>query len=155
MKLDVLLRSLFVVLVVALSLTVFSWITSDRSEAVADAPGGGGGGMTANGWIVVASNLGETGDGLIYVLDTERETLMVYAFYRRAGIARGANRFDGDLEFLAGRHVKWDSLFSSRYVFPYSMGGGRRPRRDVHMPSQVQKAYLKLEAEGKGSPRPK
>jgi hypothetical protein len=152
MKLDLLLKVLFCAFLVALSLTIFSWITSERSPARADAPAAGGAGMGTNGWIVVGSNLGHTGDGMIYVLDTNRETLMVYAYYRRAGLARGGNRFDGDLEFLAGRHVKWDSLFSAQHVYPYAMQKRRLPRHDVYMPDQIKNELLKRrdEAEKKG-----
>lgn len=112
MKTETLLKCALMMLVVALGVVVTSWAGSEKNTARAEPS------SSAGNWILVTSTI-NTGENLLYMFNTEREVLLVYAFYRR-GMAKGASRYRGDLEFLAGRHCKWDALYSQRSLFPYA-----------------------------------
>ena len=134
MKLHMLLKATLAFLLVALIVTIASWITSEYVEARAQ----GGGGSASGEWIMVASILRE-GEGMIYVLNTKRETLLVYAYHRgRKSISK--RLFTGDLQLLAGRHVKWDVLYSQLLPYPTE----RKTSKDLLTPAQMKAAYEKV-----------
>ena len=114
MRTEALLKCALVTLVVALAIVVTSWVGSEGNEANAQT------GSAAGNWILVTSTI-QPGESLLYMFNAEKEVMLVYAFYRRAGTARGTNRYRGDLEFLAGRHCKWDALYAQRRLFPYAV----------------------------------
>jgi hypothetical protein len=136
MKTDVLLKTALFLLVVGLAVTLTSWVGSERNEAIA-ATGG-----AAGSWIVVAEQTahgnGEA-DSLIYVLNTEKETLLVYSFWRRTS-TRGTSRMRGDLDFLAGRHIKWDLLYSQQVPYPYKAIRQRVPS-GLAMPAEMKALF--------------
>jgi hypothetical protein len=113
MKTAALLRLALVALIVVLAIVITSWVGSENNPARADQA------SSAGNWIVVTSTI-QAGESLLYMFDAEGEILPVYAYYRRAGNGRGATRYRGDLEFLAGRHCKWDALYSQQRLFPYA-----------------------------------
>ena len=113
MRTEVLLKCALMTLIVALAVALTSWIGSESNEARAQSGG------AAGNWILVTSTI-QNGEGVLYMFNAEREVLLVYAFYRRSGAGRGSSRYQGDLEFLAGRHCKWDSLYSQQRLFPYA-----------------------------------
>jgi len=113
MRTEALLKCALMMLVVALAVVVTSWVGSENNVARAER------GSSAGNWILITSTI-QTGESLLYMFNTERQVLLVYAFYRRAGTTRGASRYRGDLEFLAGRHCKWDTLYSQRRLFPHA-----------------------------------
>jgi|GEM_PF-2652199 len=129
MKLETLAKTALFGLVLALAVVLTSWFTSERSPAYADVSQGGG-------WIMVSSQLA-VGDGMIYLFNTEKEVLLVYAFYRRQG-GGGTSRFRGGLEFIAGRHCKWDTLFSQQLPYPLRSGSS-----DTHTPAQMKALFDK------------
>lgn len=134
MKLRMLLKATLAFLLVALIVTIASWITSEYVEARAQ----GGGGGASGDWIMVASTL-RTGEGMIYVLNTKRETLLVYSYHRgRKSTSR--RLFTGDLQLLAGRHVKWDLLYSQLLPHPTE----RRSSKDLVTPKQMKMRYEKV-----------
>jgi len=133
MRMQSLLKAVLLLLVVALAVTVTSWVTSEYAEARAD----GGGGGVAGDWIMVASTIRD-GEGLIYVLNTKKEVLLVYA-YHRGKKSTSRRLFTGDLQFLAGRHCKWDVLYSQLLPYPTE----RASSRDLLTPAQIKKLYEK------------
>jgi hypothetical protein len=137
MRLGTLLKTVLMLLIVALAVVLTSWVTSEMIPARAQ----GGGGMAGGEWIMVSAQLGG-GDGYIYMFNTQKEVLLVYAFYRRAGVTRGSNRFSGDLEFLAGRHCQWDMLYSQLVPYPYGVLRRRVPS-DTHTPAQMKQLFEK------------
>jgi hypothetical protein len=137
MKMETMLKTALMLLVVALMVTVTSWVSSEVTSARAQAASGGGG-SSADGWMMVASQL-VNGDGMIYMFNAKKEVLLIYAFYSRSN-SRGASRFSSsDLEFLAGRHCKWDALYSQVSPYPRSA-----PRSNTHTPAQIKAAFEKL-----------
>jgi len=137
MKLQVMLRTALILLLVTLAAVVFSWVTSDQSTALAQ----GGGGSASGAWMMVSSQA-VSGDGYIYMFNSDKEVLLVYAFYRRSNPTQGTSRLRGDLEFIAGRHCKWDLLYSQLTPFPYVLVG-RTPPSGVPMPAQMKKQFEK------------
>ncbi len=137
MKIERLLRMLMIVLVVSLVAALASWLSSEQSVARAQ----GGGGSASGSWILVTSTI-QSGESLLYMFNTDKEVLLVYAFYRRAGTGRSTSRYRGDLEFLAGRHCRWDALYSQLTPYPYELEGRRVPS-SVHTPAQVKKRFEK------------
>jgi hypothetical protein len=138
MKTDVLLKTALFLLVVGLAVTLTSWFSSERNEALA------ANGAAAGQWIIVSEqnqHSANESDSLIYVLNTEKETLLVYAFWRRTG-ARGSSRMLGDLEFLAGRHIKWDLLYSQKVPYPYKALRRRIPS-GLAMPTEMKQLFEK------------
>jgi hypothetical protein len=135
MKLRVMLKTALILLVITLTAVVFSWVTSGPSTALAQ----GGGGSASGAWMMVSSQA-VSGDGYIYMFNSEKEVLLIYAFYRRSNPDRGTSRMVGDLEFIAGRHCKWDLLYSQLTPFPYVMRG-RTPPSGVPMPAQVKTLF--------------
>jgi hypothetical protein len=135
MKTDTLLRAALMLLVIALVVVITSWVSSEHSPALAQ----GGGGSASGHWILVASTI-QTGESVLYMFNTEKEVLLVYAFYRRSGTTRGQSRYQGDLEFLAGRHCKWDVLYSQLTPYPYKVRGRRVPS-NVYTPAQLKKLF--------------
>ena len=142
MKLEVLLKTALMLLIIALAVVITSWVTSGHTEALAQ----GGGGSASGSWMMVSAEI-QPGESLLYMFNADREVLLVYAFYRRAGVTRGARRYQGDLEFLAGRHCKWDLLYSQLRPYPY--GAGRRVSSGVHMPAQLKEFFEKAGKAGK------
>jgi len=135
MKVETLLKTALLLLVVALTVVLTSWLSSEATVARAQ----GGGGSAAGNWILVTSEI-QAGEGLLYMFNAESETLLVYAFYRRSGTTRGQTRYKGDLEFLAGRHCRWDALYAKLTPYPYEIRGRRVPS-DLFTPAQVKKLY--------------
>ena len=136
-----LLRGMLMVLVAALVAVAASWLSSEQSPAQAQ----GGGGSASGHWILVSSEI-QPGEGLLYMFNAEKEVLLVYAFYRRSGTTRGTSRYRGDLEFLAGRHCRWDMLYSQLVPYPYKLEGRRVPS-SVHTPAEIKK-HFERESEG-------
>jgi len=133
MRPSVLLKGLFVVLLGALAVTLLSWVTSQHQAARAQ----GGGGAAAGKWLMVASELRQ-GEGLVYLFNTDKEVLVIYA-YHRGRKRMGRNNFDGDLQFLAGRHCKWDALYCQQLPFPT-----KPPPKGSHTQKEIEKRYLDL-----------
>ncbi len=131
MKTDALLRLALVALIVGLAGVITSWVGGENNPARADQ------GSSAGSWILVTSTI-QNGENLLYMFDAEREVLLVYAFYKRAGNGRGPTRYQGDLEFLAGRHCRWDVLYSQQRLFPYAARNEKVPSR-VATPKQLKK----------------
>ncbi len=132
MKTDVLLKTVLALLVVALAVTLALWFGSEQTAARAQ----GGGGSSAGNWILVASTLRD-GEGLLYVFNTEKEVLLVYSYNRgRRSGSSGRNLFDGDFDFLAGRHCKWDVLYSQLRPYPTEA-----PKSDRHTPAQMKSQF--------------
>jgi hypothetical protein len=133
MKIEMLLKAVLVLLVVALVVTLTSWATSEWTTARAQ----GGGGQAGGNWIMVASEL-RAGEGLIYMFNTDKDVLLVYAYHRGRRRGGRGNTFDGDLQFLAGRHCKWDLLFSQMLPYPTE-----RPKSGMHTPAQMKSMFEK------------
>ena len=130
MRLETLLKSALMLLVVLLAVVITSWVGSESREARAE----GGGGANSGNWMMVSSEL-RPGEGLIYMFNTEKEVLLVYAFHR--GRRTDSNRlFTGDLQFLSGRHCKWDLLYCTLIPYPKEL-----PKSDMHTPGQVKRLY--------------
>jgi hypothetical protein len=136
-----LLKMTLLALAVMLAVVVASWLGS--ASDVADAAPSGVGGAAGN-WILVTSTI-QSGESLLYVFNADKEVLLVYAFYRRSGVSKGASRYRGDLEFLAGRHCKWDMLYSQRRPYPYGLGQGE-PSKHAHTPAQLKRALKQLDS---------
>jgi len=134
MKVEILLKTVLVLLLVLLAVVITSWMTSERMAARAQ----GGGGSGSGDWLMVASEL-RSGEGLVYLLNTKKETLLVYSYHRgRRSRTTGRNRFDGDFQFLAGRHCKWDLLYSQLLPFPKE-----KPKSDMLTPAQLKMLFEK------------
>ncbi len=131
MKADKLLKAALVLLLMGLCVTLTSWIGSEFTQARAQ----GGGGGEAGEWIMVASTIRE-GQGLIYVINTRREVLLVYA-YHRGRRARDDRRFTGHLEILAGRHMRWDVMYTQQRPFPTDS----RLYDDFPTPEEMRRAF--------------
>jgi len=133
MKVEALLKTVLVMLAVALAVVLTSWVAGERHDARAQ----GGGGAKADEWMMVASTL-RAGEGLIYMFNTQKQVLLVYAYHHgRSGGRR--NNFDGDLQFIAGRHCTWDLLYSQQRPFPAGA-----PPKGLLTPRQVKDEYDKL-----------
>ena len=135
MKTETLLKAALMLLVVCLAVVLTSWLSGEATVARAQ----GGGGSAAGNWILVTSAI-QNGEGLLYMFNAEKEVLLVYAFYRRSGSGKGATRYRGDLEFLAGRHCRWDALYSVLSPYPYETGRRRVPT-DLLTPGQIKKLF--------------
>ncbi len=136
MKLETLLKTVLVLLIVGLAAVVGSWFTSEFSAARAQ----GGGGSASGEWMMVSSEL-SSGNGLIYLFNTQKQVLLVYG-YHRGFVARATrNTFQGDLQFLAGRHCQWDLLFSQLVPFPYVGKGVNTPPPEVLTPGEMKKLF--------------
>lgn len=135
MKIHKMLSAVLTLLVLALVVVMTSWFASEHQPALAQ---GAGAGRSAD-WIMVASTLRE-GAGLLYMFDTKREVLLVYAYHRgsRQGV-RAKNSFAGDLQFLAGRHCRWDVLYSQ--LRPYPM---ERPKPGMLQPRELKDMFDKV-----------
>ncbi|MFO7898498.1 MAG: hypothetical protein R6V58_05500 [Planctomycetota bacterium] len=134
MKLETLLKTALVLLLMAVCVVITSWMSSEVTEARAQ----GGGGSEADDWLMVASTLRQ-GEGLIYVINAKREVLLVYA-YHRGKRSRSTRLFTGHFEFLAGRHMKWDVLYSQLRPFPTDPN----MYDDIATPAQLKQAYERL-----------
>ena len=132
MKTETLLKTALMLLIVCLAVVMTSWVSSNSTVARAD-------GAAAGDWILVTSTY-QAGEGLLYMFNAEREVLLVYAYYRRTGSTKGATRYRGDLEFLAGRHCRWDALYSGLTPYPYELKSRRLPK-DVYTPAQIKKLF--------------
>ena len=139
MKAETFLKTTLVVLLAGLAVVVGSWMTSEFSTARAE----GGGGSASGEWIVVASTL-DSGNGLVYIFNTDKQVLLVYAYHRGfKSRSTGTNPFIGDLQFLAGRHCRWDVLYAQLTPFPYTTPGNPAPKDSI-MPVQMKKAFETL-----------
>lgn len=137
MKTETLLKTALMLLIVVLIMVVTSWVATERTAARAQ----GGGGSASGKWVLVTSTI-QTGESILYMFNAEKEVLLVYAYYRRSGNARGQARYSGDLEFLAGRHCRWDALYSQLAPYPYAIKGRRVPS-DLYTPAQVKRLFEK------------
>lgn len=138
MKAEVLTKAALMVLIVGLAVVITSWLGSEGAVARAQ----GGGGDASRKWIVVTSTI-QTGESLLYMFNTEREVLLVYAYYRRSGPNRGTSRYRGDLEFLAGRHCKWDARYSQLRPYPDGITK-QQPPKGTHTPAEMLKHFQKV-----------
>ncbi len=136
MKLETLTRIVLVMLVVGVLAVFTAWWSSEGNVAQADTGG------AARQWILVTSTI-QNGESLLYMFNTDKEVLLVYAYYRRPGTGRGPSRYRGDLEFLAGRHCKWDALYSRVRPYPYPLEK-EAPPKDLHLPAELKDAYGKV-----------
>ena len=144
MKLESLLKAVLGILCVALIVVIGSWVTSELSYARAQ----GGGGSASGEWILVTGQYPAGGDNVshvLYMFNTDKQVLLVYAYHRgrKTGVAR--NAYSADLEFLAGRHCRWDVLYSQLAPYPY--GPDDKPPSGVHMPAQMKSAFERLSTE--------
>jgi len=138
MKAEVLLKAALMVLIVGLAIVITSWLGSEGAVARAQ----GGGGSASGKWILVTSTI-QAGESVLYMFNAEKEVLLVYAYYRRSGTTRGSSRYRGDLEFLAGRHCKWDALYSQQR--PYRDGIKRQdPPSGTHTPATMKNHFEKV-----------
>jgi len=135
MKAEVLLKAALMVLVVGLAVVITSWLGSEGTVARAQ----GGGGSASGKWILVTSTI-QTGESVLYMFNAEKEVLLVYAYYRRSGTTRGSSRYRGDLEFLAGRHCKWDALYSQQRPYPDGIKK-QPPPKGTHTPAELKKYF--------------
>ena len=120
-------------LVIALVVTITSWVTSQHNQALAQ----GGGGSESGQWMMATATFGEQNEGLLYMFNTDKQVLLVYAFYRYQSTGKGSNRYEGHLHFLAGRLCKWDLLFSQ--LKPYNLE--ERFPRNFRTPEWMKKAF--------------
>ena len=110
------------------------WIDANRSDqwataADTDRPGPPG---TAGGIIAVTGRFFLDSD-VLYMIDTNNETLLVYAFARPS--SSGGDTFSrGYLQLLAGRSYKFDSLAADKVV----IGKSKPP-----LPKDTRKEYLR------------
>ncbi|MFH1730845.1 MAG: hypothetical protein ABIF82_04235 [Planctomycetota bacterium] len=141
MKAEVLLKAALMVLILALAVVITSWLASEGAVAQAQ----GGGGSASGQWVLVTSTI-QTGESVLYMFNAEKEVLLVYAYYRRSGTSAGASRYRGDLEFLAGRHCKWDALYSQRRPYPYGIKK-QEPPSGTHTPAEMKKYFDKVSQE--------
>lgn len=72
--------------------------------------------------IAVAAPIGD--ESLLYVLDTNREVILVYAFHYPGIGVRNRDVRSGAFEFVAGRLYRWDATLSAERE--YSLKGVRR-----------------------------
>lgn len=72
----------------------------------------------AGGIVALTSTLG--GESLLYLVDTEREVILVYGYHTPGSRARDDLR-SSVFEFLAGRLYRWDALLATRNE--YSLKG--------------------------------
>ena len=128
MKTGALRGALPTLLVVILTALVTSWATSERAPAHAQ----GGAAPAGSEWMMVPSEFRQ-GEGLVYVLNTRQQVMLVYAYHR--GRVRGGTTFNGDFEFLAGRHIRWDVLLAKKVPHPVVKKSG------MLTPAEVQKRY--------------
>ncbi len=105
-------------------------VESNRPEHEAVAAGATG---TAGGVIAVTGRLDQFGD-VLYMVDTNHQTVMVYAYYPPSG-GRAFDR--GVFRLLAGRFYKWDTLLSEKKSISTS---GREAKPTV---SEIKKEYQK------------
>ena len=139
MKIETLLKTALLLLVVALAVTITSWVTSTRTEVRAE---GGGGGAANAEWMMVASEL-RSGEGLVYLFNTQKQVMLIYAYHRgRRAAAGGRNTFEGDFQFLAGRHCKWDLLYCELVPYPMDKKAGMITPKE--MMDQFQRAIPKV-----------
>lgn len=81
---------------------------SCQQQAVAQAVPGAAGGV-----IAVTGRYDQFGD-VLYVVDTNQQTLLAYAYYRPSSGASTKTFEKGQLRLLAGRIYKWDSLAAEK-----------------------------------------
>ncbi len=71
--------------------------------------------------IVVAASFGD--ESLLYLVDTSREVILVYAFHYPGTTFRSRDVRSGAFEFLAGRLYRWDAMLCAKRE--YSLKGLR------------------------------
>ena len=71
--------------------------------------------------IAVAAPIGD--ESLLYLIDTSREVILVYAFHYPGISVRNRDVRSGAFEFLAGRLYRWDAMLSLKRE--YSLKGIR------------------------------
>lgn len=98
-----------VVMVGLIVLLAVLLVESNSADNQARAAGTSG---VSGGVIAVTGRFDQFGD-VLYLIDTNHQTLLTYAFHRSSG---GASRsFErGKLRLLAGRTFKWDSLAAEK-----------------------------------------
>jgi len=138
MKMETLLKTALMLLIICLAVVVTSWLSGEATVARAQ----GGGGSASGNWILVTSTI-QSGESLLYMFNAEDEVLLVYAFHRRSGTTAGKSRYRGDLEFLAGRHCRWDALYTKLTPYPYQIRGRRVPS-DLLTPAQLKKLFERV-----------
>ena len=114
------------VILVAVLLVESNW---PEHEAVAAGATGAAGGVVA-----VTGRLTQYGD-VLYMVDTNHKTIMVYGYYPSGG----GRAFDkGVFRLLAGRSYKWDTLLSDKVSISTS---GKKTNPTV---KEIKKQYQKL-----------
>lgn len=73
----------------------------------------------AEGTIALTSAVGR--DSLLYIVDTDREVILVYGFHVPGSRTSAGGVRTGVFEFLAARLYRWDALLASKRE--YSMKG--------------------------------
>ena len=72
--------------------------------------------------IAVATPIGD--ESLLYLVDTSREVVLVYAFHHPGSLGRSRDIRTGSFEFLAGRLYRWDAMLASKRQ--YALKGVRQ-----------------------------
>ena len=103
-----------VVLVAVIAALVSALVATNFGGKAALAQGGGG---AAAGDVIAVTSEFSPGRGLLYLVDTKKEVLLVYSFHRAGTGAGSGSLTTGELELLAGRHFKWDTLAVERSEF--------------------------------------
>jgi hypothetical protein len=67
---------------------------------------------SAPGIIAIAAKVQD--DSLLYLVDTQREVVLVYGFHLPGQRTMSAGVRTGVFEFLAGRLYRWDALLASK-----------------------------------------
>ncbi len=106
-------------------------VESNRADHTAVAAGATG---AAGGVIAVTGRLDQYGD-VLYMVDTNHQTVLVYAYYPPVGAARAFDR--GVFRLLAGRSYKWDTLLSEKVTI---FSSGREIKPTV---GEIRKRYQK------------
>ena len=122
------LTAVLVGVIVALT---FALVASNFPASPAVAQGGGGG---VAGSITAVTGEYEGGGSVLYIFDAQKEVLLAYAFHP-PGRGAGGGVDNGELEWLAGRHIGWDLKFSE--LAPFG-------KQDGVTPNQVRSRYNDL-----------
>jgi len=129
MKAHALLTALLFLLVLGLVVAVTLWVSEEQALA------GPADRAQPGEWMMVDSSL-RTGEGLLYMFNTKREVLLVYAYHRGRRKTNRSNDFNGDLQFLAGRLVKYDMLYSQLAPYPVDRSASK-----MHTPKEMETAH--------------
>jgi len=109
-----------VVLIGLVILMAVLLVESNRADHTAVADGATG---AAGGVVAVTGRLDQYGD-VLYMIDTNNQTILVYGYYPPTGGARAFDR--GVFRLLAGRSYKWDTRASQKVTI-FSSGRETKP----------------------------